>query len=356
MLDNENPVKEQAAEEIEDQVKNIDTLNGQKAEKPNVINADSQIDSAKFGQDLPAVDHRKDGVEPKDTLQEVRGNVPDNQDQILASKQKAGIRTNVEYHKGAQFVLQSRDNFKEDLQKNEAANLLSKGRDGERLVPHLDPEVPKAVAHVEGAKPIQEHGVRNPNVPLNNIVKIEKEGPEPGERHPNVPDNETKVPKISENLGIKAKSKEEVHQIELEGETKPLKAEEAEKHRNENMNGRDGDTFQEKPNQPGHIENRKEKIQWPVNADKGHKDRRENLINRAQSLDEKKIEEEQKALKGNINLQRADPNAPSNHNEKNPSQKDGEPYKDLKLDGGGDLRRKKRDLRSSMDESYQSDT
>ncbi|XP_048410801.1 putative sodium-coupled neutral amino acid transporter 10 isoform X2 [Stegostoma tigrinum] len=353
--DNENPVKEQAVEEIEDQGKNIDTLGGQKAEKANVINADSQIDSAKFRQDLPAVDHHKDGVKPKDTLQEARGNVPDNQDQVLASKQKAGIRANVEYHKGAQVVHQSRDNLEEDHQKNEAVNLLPKGRDGERLVPHLDPEVAKAVAPVDGAKPIQEHGARNPNIPLNDMVKIEKEGPEPGERHPNVPDNEVKVPKISENLGIKAKSKEDVHQIELEVETKPLKGEEAEKHRNENMNGRDRDTFQEKPNQPGHIENRKEKIQWPVNADKAHKDG-ENLINRAQSLDEKKIEEEQKALKGNIKLQHADPKAPSNHNEKNPSQKDGEPYKDLKLDGGGDLRRKKRDLRSSMDESYQSDS
>ncbi|XP_043570702.1 putative sodium-coupled neutral amino acid transporter 10 isoform X2 [Chiloscyllium plagiosum] len=356
--DNEIPVKEQADEASEDQVKNVDSVNGQKAVKSHVINADSQVNSPQLGQDLPAVDHNKDGVELKDALQEAWGHLPGNQDQVLDSKQKGGFGAHVEPHNGAQVTPQSRDRFKEDLQKIEAAD-PSKRRDGERMVPHLDAEVPKAVPRVKGAKPIQAHGVRNPDVPLNNVVKIEKKGPEPGERNPNVPDNEANVPKLSENLDVKAKSNEEVHKIELEVEANALKVEEAERHRNddrnENLKVRDGDTFQENPKQAGPIENMKEKIPWPVNADKAHKARGENLSNKAQNLDEKKIEEEQKALKGNIDFQHADPNAPSNRKEKNPSQKNGEPYKDLKVDGGGDLRRKKRDLRSSMAESYQSD-
>ncbi|XP_078427145.1 putative sodium-coupled neutral amino acid transporter 10 [Cetorhinus maximus] len=357
--DGENPAKEQAGKENEDQVKNVDSMNGQKAEKPN---ADSQGDAPKLGQDLPAADHDKDDVEPKDTLQEAQGNVPENQDQNHNSKQDGEIGANVEAHKVAP---QSRDKFKEVIQKIGTSNLLSKGKEVERVVPQPDAKVPKVVQHDEGAKASHEHGVKNPNVPLENEVKVEREGPEAGNRNPNVPNNGAKVPKISEDLGIKAKSKDEVHKIDSKVDTKPLKAEQVKERGSDEKNGkvkvRDRGAFQEKPNQPGgHIEDGKEKIHRPVNAGKVQGG---NFIDRAEELDERKIEEDamksqrkEKVLDENIDLQHVDPNAPPKHKEKNPSQKDGEPYKDLKLDGGGDLRRRKRDLRSSMDESYQDDS
>ncbi|XP_067914302.1 putative sodium-coupled neutral amino acid transporter 10 isoform X2 [Heterodontus francisci] len=360
---NENPVKEQTGEENEDQVQNVDAMNGQKVEKPN---ADSQGDSPKFGQDLLAADHKKHNIEPKDTLQEARGNVPENRDQVRDSKQNGEIGVNIEAHKVAP---QPRDKIKEVIQKIGNAN-LSKGRDGERVMPQSNAEIPKAAPPDEGAKSAQEHGVRNPNVPLENGVKVEREGPDAGNRNLNVPDNGAKVPKVYEGLGIKAKSKDEIHKIELEIETKRLKDGQVEKHGNdekiEEVKVRDGSLFQEKNNQLGghiDIEDGKEKIHWSVNAGKIHKNQGENLIDRAQESDERKVEEDpmksqrkEKALDENIDLQHVDPNALPKHKEKNPSQKNGEPYKDLKLDGGqggGDLRRRKRDVRSSVDESHQ---
>ncbi|XP_067860232.1 putative sodium-coupled neutral amino acid transporter 10 isoform X2 [Heptranchias perlo] len=364
--DNENPVKERTDQESEDQVKNVEAVNGQKAEKPNVINADSQGDTPKLGQDLLATDHNKDIVKPKDILQEAWVNVPENQDQVRDSKQNVEIGVKVEANKVAP---QPRDKFKETIQKIGAADLLSKDRGGERVLPQSDAEVPKAVprngVHDAGAKFAQERGVRNPNVLLESGVKVEKEGPEAGNRNPNVLDNGAKGSKISDGLGVKAKSKDEVHEIELKIETKPLKDEQVEKHghdKNEKVKVGDTGIFQEKNDQPGvHVEG-KEKIHWPVNAGKIHKNQGENLIDRAQEFAERKVEEdtlksqrEEKVVDENNDLQHLDPNAPPQHKEKNPSQKNGEPYKDLKLDGGGDLRRRKRDLRSSMDESDQED-
>uniref|UniRef100_UPI00398F7421 putative sodium-coupled neutral amino acid transporter 10 n=1 Tax=Pristiophorus japonicus TaxID=55135 RepID=UPI00398F7421 len=361
--DNENPAKEKTDQESEDQVKNVEAINGQKAEKPNLINTDFQGDAPKVGQDLLAANHNKDIVQPKDSLQRALGNVPQKQDQVHDSKhQNVEIGVNVEAHKVAP---QLRDKFKQFNQNIGAADLLPKGRGGERVVPHSDAEVPKAVPqngiHDAGAKSAQEHGVRNPNVPLERGVKVEREGREVGNRNPNIPDNGARVPKISEGLHIKAKSKDDVHEIESEIETKRLK-DEVEKHgHNENENVKV--TLREKNDQPGeHIEDGKEKIHLPVNAGKIHTNQGGNPIDGAQEFNERKSEEDpmksqrkEKALDESIDLQHLDPNAPPQHKGKNPSQKNGEPYKDLKLDGGGDLRRRKRDLRSSMDESYQDD-
>ncbi|XP_078081700.1 putative sodium-coupled neutral amino acid transporter 10 [Mustelus asterias] len=355
--DDENSVKKLTGEEKDDHVKNVDSVNGQ---KPNVINADSRGDA---GQDLPVADHNKDGVEPKGALQGARGNGLESQNQARDSKQNGEIGVNVEAH---QISPQNRDKFKGVVQKVDAPDLLPKGRDGERVVPQPDAVVPKAaVPHDEGAKAAQEHGFKNANVPLEKEVKVQREGPNAGNRNANVPDNEAKVPKVSEDLGIKAKSKDEVHKIESEIENKPLKAEHVEKvGSDEKVKAGDRGAFQENPNLPGgHVEDRNKKIHLLMGAGKVPKNRGENLIDRAQERDERQIEEDpmksqrkEKVLDKNNDLQHVDPNAPLKHKEKNPSQKNGEPYKDLKLDGGGDLRRRKRDLRSSMDESQQDDS
>ncbi|XP_038634191.1 putative sodium-coupled neutral amino acid transporter 10 isoform X1 [Scyliorhinus canicula] len=351
---------EQTGEENEDHVKNVDSMNGQKAEKPNVINAVSWGDAPKPGQDLPVADHQKDGIEPKNALQKARGNVPENQNHARDSRQGGEVEVNVEAH---QVFPHNRDNFKEVIQKVGSSNLLSKGRDGERVLSQHDAEVPKVILN-DGEKSVREHRLKNANAPLENEVKVQREGPVAGNRNPNVPGNGAKVAKNSEDLGIKTKSKDEVNKIESEIENKPLKAEQVQKpgsdEKNEKVKVGAGDTFQEKPGR--HIEDQNKKIHSDVNADKVPKNQGENLIDRGQEPDVRKFEEDpmksqrkEQVLDENIDRQHVDPNAPLKHKEGDPNQKNGEPYKDLKLDGGGDLRRRKRDLRSNMDEGYQDD-
>ncbi|XP_069786251.1 putative sodium-coupled neutral amino acid transporter 10 isoform X2 [Narcine bancroftii] len=344
-LGNENAVKQKMDQGSEDQVKHIEAVNEQKAEKLHVINADLHGVS-KLDQDLQAADRRKDNAEPKNVLLNTQLNSRENQDQVYNAKQDA--RMVVEAHR---IAPQPRDGMKKIDQNGGAPELPLKSKDNEKMMPPDDAEVPKSFKQIgileAGVKAAREHGPRNPNVPLENGVRAQRKEAEVGIQNLKFPDSRAKDFKFSDSLNAEAKSRNEIHDVE----PKPL-IENPEHVENEEVGVGAKDVF-ENDHPIGHQEDRKENIEQPVNPAKIQKEKEENLDNRAQELDKRKVEDDllkshQKASDDQV---QPHPNVVPQHKEKNPSQKNGEPYKDLKVDDGGDLRRKKRDLNSQMDES-----
>ncbi|XP_051888947.1 putative sodium-coupled neutral amino acid transporter 10 isoform X2 [Pristis pectinata] len=339
-LDNENPVKEKIDQGSEDRVKIVEAVNGQKEEKPQIINAGLQGDSPpKLDQDLLAADHKKDNVGPKNVMHKAQRSALENQGQVHDPKQD--VETDVDAHKVAPQLIKEID------QNIGAPELLLRSKDSEKMMLQNDAEVPEAAA-----KSAQERGFRNPNIPLENVIRVQRKEAEAGVRNLKIPDKDTKV---FEGLNVEVKSKNEVHGIELKIEPNPLVQKPKHDEKTEKVRVGGKDVFEGKDDHPvGHMEDGKEKIEQPVNAAKIPKNPEENLKDRAQESDKRKVEDDslKNHRKASDDEMQPDPNIVPQHKEKNPSQKNGEPYKDLKVDGGGDLRRKKRDLRSQMDESH----
>ncbi|XP_078257390.1 putative sodium-coupled neutral amino acid transporter 10 isoform X2 [Rhinoraja longicauda] len=340
-LDNEYPVKEKIDQGNEDQIKNVEAVNGQKAEIPHVINANLQGDSFNFAQGLPAADHKKDNAEHKNILHKAQQSALENQDQVHDSKR------DVEANKMAP---QLKDGFKELDQNIGAPEHHLKSKDGGKMMLQNDAEVPKISQQIgiPEAGPGHERGLKHPNVPLDNGVRVQRKEAEAWIGNPKLPDIGANDPKLFDGLNVEAKLKNEIHDFELKIERNPL------------IEKPEGDNIEKVKVVAKEVFERREegmdKIKGPVNP-KIQRNPEANLNSRAQEIDNRNVEDDslksrKKVLDDHLG---PDPNIVPQHKEKNPDQKNGEPYKDLKVDGGGDLRRRKRDLRSQVDESLQDD-
>ncbi|XP_072882227.1 putative sodium-coupled neutral amino acid transporter 10 [Hemitrygon akajei] len=337
LQDNEKLAKEKIDQGSEDRKKHVEAINEQKAEKPHVINAGLKGDAPKFDQNLPAADHKIDNVDPKHVLHKAQHSALENQDQVNNPKQ--------EIHDEAQKAPPKlKDGMKEIDRNIGAPELLLKRKDGEKMILKNDAEVPGAAA-----KSAQERELRNPNIPLENGVRVQRKEAEAGDQNLKIPDKDTR-------FNVEVKSKNDAHGIEMKIEHDSLIEKLGQDEKNEKVQVEAKNVYERKDDHPaGNMEDGKNKIEQPVKAAKIPKNPEENLNDRAQEFNKIQVEEDslknhRKALDDQM---QPDPNIVPEHKEKNPGHKNGEPYKDLKVDGDGDLRRKKRDLRSQMDEGYQ---
>lgn len=340
-LDNEYPVKEKIGQGNEDQIKNVEAVNGQKAEMPHVINANLQGDSFKFDQGLPAADHKKDNAEHKNVLHKAQRSALENQDHVHDSKRDADVR---------KVAPQLKDGFKELDQNVGAPEHLLKSKDGGKVMLQNDAEVPKISQQIgiHEAGPGQERGFKHPNVPLDNGLRVQRKEAEAGIGNLKMPDIVANDPKLFESLNVEAKSKNEIHDFELKIERNPL-IEKPEGDKIEKVRAGAKEVFEGR-------EDGMDKIEGPVNP-QIQRNPEADLDSRAQEFDNRNVADD--SLKSHKKVSDdhlvPDPNIVPQHKEKIPDQKNGEPYKDLKVDGGGDLRRKKRDLKDQVDENLQDD-
>ncbi|XP_032900270.1 putative sodium-coupled neutral amino acid transporter 10 isoform X2 [Amblyraja radiata] len=340
-LDNEYPVKEKTGQGNEDQLKNVEAVNGQKAEMPHVINANLQGDSFKFDQGLPAADHKKDNAEHKNVLHKAQRSALENQDHVHDSKRDAEVR---------KMAPQLKDGFKELDQNFGAPEHLLKSKDGGKVMLQNDAEVPKISQQIgiPEAGPGQERGFKHPNVPLDNGLRVQRKEAEAGIGNLKMPDIVANDPKLFESLNVEAKSKNEIHDFELKIERNPL-IEKPEGDKIEKVRAGAKEVFEGR-------EDGMDKIEGPVNP-QIQRNPEADLNSRAQEFDNRHVADD--SLKSHKKVSDdhlgPDPNIVPQHKEKIPDQKNGEPYKDLKVDGGGDLRRKKRDIKAQVDENLQDD-
>uniref|UniRef100_A0A4W3JPL4 Amino acid transporter transmembrane domain-containing protein n=1 Tax=Callorhinchus milii TaxID=7868 RepID=A0A4W3JPL4_CALMI len=214
--------------------------------------------------------------------------------------------------------------------------------------------IPRAIPDVAaqgGVKFGSETGVKNPNVASEN--RVERAVPEIENRNANVaPDTIARDSNLAPGQGL-GNSRDGVHIVTK----KPSKEEYIKKHgydKNErDVKTRKRERLQERQDPPGkHMDD--EKIHKAVNPVKTYKDQSEHLIGNAQRFGERKIEETLVNIpkeESDLDKHYVDPeHKEPQHKERKPSQKNDE-FKDLKLDGAADLRRRKRDIR--LNENYE---
>uniref|UniRef100_V9K8X6 Putative sodium-coupled neutral amino acid transporter 10-like protein n=1 Tax=Callorhinchus milii TaxID=7868 RepID=V9K8X6_CALMI len=319
----------------QNEVKNMEAVNEQKVDKPDAINVDSHGDASIVGQKLPPANHNQNILKP--IIQEVHDSAQEKLSHGHDAIKNIEIG-DVDVHKVAPKV----------------SDRVNKEPEGGRIDLEPNAAIPRAIPDVAaqgGVKFGSETGVKNPNVASEN--RVERAVPEIENRNANVaPDTIARDSNLAPGQGL-GNSRDGVHIVTK----KPSKEEYIKKHgydKNErDVKTRKRERLQERQDPPGkHMDD--EKIHKAVNPVKTYKDQSEHLIGNAQGFGERKIEETLVNIpkeESDLDKHYVDPeHKEPQHKERKPSQKNDE-FKDLKLDGAADLRRRKRDIR--LNENYE---
>uniref|UniRef100_A0A4W3K261 Amino acid transporter transmembrane domain-containing protein n=1 Tax=Callorhinchus milii TaxID=7868 RepID=A0A4W3K261_CALMI len=289
----------------------------------------------KVGQKLPPANHNQNILKP--IIQEVHDSAQEKLSHGHDAIKNIEIG-DVDVHKVAPKV----------------SDRVNKEPEGGRIDLEPNAAIPRAIPDVAaqgGVKFGSETGVKNPNVASEN--RVERAVPEIENRNANVaPDTIARDSNLAPGQGL-GNSRDGVHIVTK----KPSKEEYIKKHgydKNErDVKTRKRERLQERQDPPGkHMDD--EKIHKAVNPVKTYKDQSEHLIGNAQRFGERKIEETLVNIpkeESDLDKHYVDPeHKEPQHKERKPSQKNDE-FKDLKLDGAADLRRRKRDIR--LNENYE---
>lgn len=302
----------------ENEVKKMEAVNGQKVDKSDAINVDSHGDISIVGQNLPPAEHNQNNLKP--IVQEIHDSA---QEKLAHGHDAIKIIEIGDVHKVASKV-------------NDRVNKEPEGGIHERIDLQPDVAKAKAIPHVAaqgGVKSGSELGVKSPNVASEN--RVERAVPEIFNKNANVAaDNMARDSNLAPGQG-RGDSKDGVHVVTKKPYVK--------------THGHDKN---EKIVKDGEREGGKqmddEKLHKAVNPVETFKYQRAHPIGKAQGFEERKIEETLMNIpkeESDLGKHLIDPEHEElQHKERKPSHRDDE-FKDLKLDGAADLRRRKRDVR-----------